>query len=162
MCPQVRDYLFAQADLNLTRSDEATPASNVIYLMELQPPPKVPALAFLDSGGVVPPPPRQACICGSTNVIIQIFSLLPEMRILIQGRETGGAAQEGSTAALLQEEERAGGRVSMLIEQSHLYVIPQIVWLALEWQNWGSSFNAACRCFAAAQPCTCDLITLQI
>ncbi|EIE26972.1 amine oxidase catalytic domain-containing protein [Coccomyxa subellipsoidea C-169] len=56
----VRNYLFAQADLNLTRSDEATPASNVIYLMELQPPPKVPALAFLDSGGAVPAPPRQA------------------------------------------------------------------------------------------------------
>ena len=61
MCSQVRDYLFAQSDLNLTRSDEATPASNVIYLMELQPPPKAPALAFLDSGGAVPAPPRQVC-----------------------------------------------------------------------------------------------------
>ncbi|CAL8468966.1 g8507 [Coccomyxa elongata] len=56
----VRNYLFSQSDLNLTRSDEATPASNVIYLLELLPPPKSPALAFLDSGGAVPPPPRQA------------------------------------------------------------------------------------------------------
>jgi hypothetical protein len=123
MCAQVRDYLFAQADLNLTRSDEATPASNVIYLMELQPPPKVPALAFLDSGGAVPPPPRQACICGSTNVIIKMCWLLPEMKISYTSRETGGAAQEGGTA-LWREEERAGGRVSMSTEQSHLCVFP--------------------------------------
>lgn len=61
-CMQVRSYLFAQSDLNLTRSDEATPASNVIYLLELLPPPKAPALAFLDSGGAVPAPPRQVCV----------------------------------------------------------------------------------------------------
>ena len=57
---QVRDYLFAQSDLNLTRSDEASVASNVIYLIELLPPPKAAATAFLDSGGAVPAPPRQA------------------------------------------------------------------------------------------------------
>lgn len=57
---QVRDYLFSQADLNLTRSDEASVASNVLYMMELLPPPKAAALAYLDSGGQAPLPPRQA------------------------------------------------------------------------------------------------------
>lgn len=124
MCAQVRDYLFAQSDLNLTRSDEATPASNVIYLMELQPPPKVPALAFLDSGGAVPPPPRQACICDSTNVIFKMCCLLPEMRVSYTSRKTGGAAQQGGTALWREEEKGLGGKVSMLIEQSHLCVSP--------------------------------------
>ena len=59
-CMQVRDYLFSQADLNLTRSDEASVASNVLYMMELLPPPKAAALAYLDSGGQAPTPPRQA------------------------------------------------------------------------------------------------------
>ena len=57
---QVRDYLFSQADLNLTRSDEASVASNVLYMMELLPPPKAAALAYIDSGGQAPLPPRQA------------------------------------------------------------------------------------------------------
>lgn len=55
---QIRDYLFSQKDLNLSRIDEANVASNVIYLMEMLPPPKQAALAFLDSGGAVPAPPR--------------------------------------------------------------------------------------------------------
>ena len=59
-CMQVRDYLFSQADLNLTRSDEASVASNVLYMMELLPPPKAAALAYLDGGGQAPLPPRQA------------------------------------------------------------------------------------------------------
>lgn len=57
---QVRDYLFSQGDLNLTRSDEANVASNILYMMELLPPSKAPALAYLDSGGQAPLPPRQA------------------------------------------------------------------------------------------------------
>jgi hypothetical protein len=56
---QVRDYLFAQPDLNLSTIDSSSVASNVIYLMELLPPPKAAAIAFLDSNGTVPPPPRQ-------------------------------------------------------------------------------------------------------
>jgi len=57
---QVRDYLFGQSDLNLTRSDSATVASNILYMMELLPPPKAFAVAYLDSGGAAPLPPRQA------------------------------------------------------------------------------------------------------
>ena len=57
---QVRDYLFSRADLNLTRSDSATVASNILYMMELLPPPKAAAVAYLDSGGAAPLPPRQA------------------------------------------------------------------------------------------------------
>ena len=56
---QVRDYLFAQSELNLTRSDEASVASNVIYLIELLPPPKAAATAYIDSAGAIPAPPRQ-------------------------------------------------------------------------------------------------------
>lgn len=80
---QVRDYLFAQSDLNLSRSDEATVASNVIYLMELLPPPKAAALAFLDSGGAVPAPPRQVALpadhpCKSLDsYIVLLLAFLP-------------------------------------------------------------------------------------
>ncbi|CAL5220606.1 g2648 [Coccomyxa viridis] len=56
----VRDYLFSRQDLNLTRSDSATVASNILYMMELLPPPKAAAVAYLDSGGAAPLPPRQA------------------------------------------------------------------------------------------------------
>ena len=60
-CLQVRDYLFSRQDLNLTRSDSATVASNILYMMELLPPPKAAAVAYLDSSGAAPLPPRQAC-----------------------------------------------------------------------------------------------------
>ena len=59
VCMQVRDYLFSQEDLNLTRSDEAMLASNILYMMELLPPPKALATAYIDSGGTAPLPPRQ-------------------------------------------------------------------------------------------------------
>ena len=73
-CAQVRDYLFSQADLNLTRSDEASVASNVLYMMELLPPPKAAALAYLDSGGQAPQPPRQATPPSSTFCSLQALS----------------------------------------------------------------------------------------
>ena len=56
----MRDYLFSREDLNLTRSDSASVASNILYMMELLPPPKAAAVAYLDSGGAAPLPPRQA------------------------------------------------------------------------------------------------------
>jgi hypothetical protein len=59
---QVRDFLFAQSELNLSTSDAASVASNVIYLIELLPPPKAAVLAFLDSNGSAPAPPRQVCL----------------------------------------------------------------------------------------------------
>lgn len=59
----MRDYLFSREDLNLTRSDSATVASNILYMMELLPPPKAAAVAYLDSGGAAPLPPRQARRC---------------------------------------------------------------------------------------------------
>ena len=62
---QVREYLFAQTELNLTGSDDATVASNVIYLIELLPPPKAEAVAYLDGNGTYPAPPSQVLSCHS-------------------------------------------------------------------------------------------------
>jgi len=56
--PQVRDYLLAQPDLNLTNPDNAGMAANTLFMVELLPPPKADALATLDDGA--PAPPRQA------------------------------------------------------------------------------------------------------
>ena len=54
---QVRDYLFAQPELNLTDADNAGVASNTLFMVELLPPPKADALAALDDAA--PQPPRQ-------------------------------------------------------------------------------------------------------
>ncbi|KAK9823044.1 hypothetical protein WJX81_002929 [Elliptochloris bilobata] len=54
----VREYLFAQPELNLTNADNAGMASNTLFMVELLPPPKADALAALDAGA--PLPPRQA------------------------------------------------------------------------------------------------------
>lgn len=54
---QVRDYLFAQPELNLTDADNAGVASNTLFMVELLLPPKADALAALDDAG--PRPPRQ-------------------------------------------------------------------------------------------------------
>ena len=86
---QVRDYLFSQADLNLTRSDEASVASNVLYMMELLPPPKAAALAYLDSGGQAPLPPRQAIPPSSTlctlHALKEACSIFLHEEVILQG-----------------------------------------------------------------------------
>ena len=50
----VRDYLLMQAELNLTRYDQASIDSNYIYLIQLLPPSKDEALAYLDGDGAKP------------------------------------------------------------------------------------------------------------
>ena len=52
---QVRDYLFAQPELNLTDADNAGVASNTLFMVELLPPPKADALAALDDAAAQPP-----------------------------------------------------------------------------------------------------------
>ena len=50
----VRDYLLMQAELNLTRYDQTSVDSNYIYLIQLLPPSKDEALAYLDGDGDKP------------------------------------------------------------------------------------------------------------
>ena len=50
----VRDYLLMQAELNLTSYLQATLNSNYIYLIQLLPPSKDEALAYLDGDGAKP------------------------------------------------------------------------------------------------------------
>ncbi|KAF7196652.1 Membrane primary amine oxidase [Pseudocercospora fuligena] len=54
----ITSWLFHQADLNLTISDKAGEWDNTVLLVELQPPNKTLALAYIDGGG--PEPQRYA------------------------------------------------------------------------------------------------------
>lgn len=75
----VRDYILAQNALNVTPFEKATLASNYIYLIELQQPPKEAALKYLDSDG--PKPARQAKVIinrgGDTIPTVQQYIVEP-------------------------------------------------------------------------------------
>ena len=116
---QVRDYLFSQADLNLTRSDEASVASNVLYMMELLPPPKAAALAYLDSGGQAPLPPRQATppsssIC-TLHALREACSISLREEVILRGSQSPAGGTEALWSLCGNNVLRAGANCDVMM-----------------------------------------------
>ena len=76
---RVRDYMLGQASLNLTDFKEARINNNWIYMIELQPPSKDEALAYLDRSG--PKPDRKARVVvylgGAAAPVVQEYTVSP-------------------------------------------------------------------------------------
>lgn len=92
----VRDFILAQAALNVTPFEKATISDNYIYLIELQQPPKDKALAFLDNENA-PKPERSARVViysgGKANPGVFEYLVTPAGKPS-QYKETTGPGQK--------------------------------------------------------------------